>query len=211
MLHCFILDEQSQWEGSCPFSGFGLLYISTISLFQDIFALSARRGRKTSPRYCPDVSLFKYTEKFTTQKWKVSDKSYDSFHISAQNIDCGYLLESLRRGGSNEYPQSMFLSSNKTEMYTPVNPSSTIQKWGLRGSTLYMHVLLMYMCAFWDWECSNSIFENRSPVQAARRLGDVSYVSIPLEQNQSNWFCYFLLCPILYVQIRSVCDRSTYH
>ena len=30
------------------------------------------------------------------------------FLISAQNIDCGYLLEPPRRGGSNEYPQSMF-------------------------------------------------------------------------------------------------------
>ena len=30
------------------------------------------------------------------------------FHIPAQNTDCGYLLESPRRGGSNEYPQSMF-------------------------------------------------------------------------------------------------------
>ena len=28
--------------------------------------------------------------------------------ISAQNIDCGYSLESPRRGSSNEYPQSMF-------------------------------------------------------------------------------------------------------
>ena len=32
----------------------------------------------------------------------------DIFHISAQNIDCGYPLEPPRRGGSNEYPQSMF-------------------------------------------------------------------------------------------------------
>ena len=28
--------------------------------------------------------------------------------ISAQNIDCRYSLEPPRRGGSNEYPQSMF-------------------------------------------------------------------------------------------------------
>ena len=35
------------------------------------------------------------------------------FHISAQNIDCGYSFEPPRRGGSNEYPQSMFLSRNK--------------------------------------------------------------------------------------------------
>ena len=33
---------------------------------------------------------------------------YIIFLISAQNIDCGYSLESPRRGGSNEYPQSMF-------------------------------------------------------------------------------------------------------
>ena len=32
------------------------------------------------------------------------------FHISAQNIDCGYLLKLPRWGGSNKYPQSMFLS-----------------------------------------------------------------------------------------------------
>ena len=51
--------------------------------------------------------LFKYIENFTTKNWQVSDKNYDIFHISAQNIDCGYSLEPPRRGGSNEYPQSM--------------------------------------------------------------------------------------------------------
>ena len=35
------------------------------------------------------------------------------FHISAQNIDCGDSLEPPWRGGSNEYPQFMFLSRNK--------------------------------------------------------------------------------------------------
>ena len=33
---------------------------------------------------------------------------YIIFLISAQNIDCGCSLEPPRRGGSNEYPQSMF-------------------------------------------------------------------------------------------------------
>ena len=33
---------------------------------------------------------------------------YIIFLISAQNIDCEYTLELPRRGGSNEYPQSMF-------------------------------------------------------------------------------------------------------
>ena len=40
-------------------------------------------------------------------------KNTDIFHIFVQNIDCGYSLEPSRWGGSNEYPQSMFLSRNK--------------------------------------------------------------------------------------------------
>ena len=35
------------------------------------------------------------------------------FLFLLQNIDCGYSLEPPRRGGSNEYPQSMFWSKNK--------------------------------------------------------------------------------------------------
>ena len=35
-------------------------------------------------------------------------KNSDIFHVSAQNRDCEYSLELPHRGGSNEYPQSMF-------------------------------------------------------------------------------------------------------
>ena len=48
------------------------------------------------------------------------------FQIYAQHIDCGYSLEPPHRGGSNEYPQSMFLRKVRKIMYTPVNPSFTI-------------------------------------------------------------------------------------
>ena len=51
------------------------------------------------------------------------NKMFDIFLIFAQNIDCGYKLEPPRRGGSNEYPQSMFLSKNKKigiPLQTPV-------------------------------------------------------------------------------------------
>ena len=44
------------------------------------------------------------------------------FHISAQNMDCGYLLEPPRWGGSNEYPQPMFLSRNKKNNVYPCKP-----------------------------------------------------------------------------------------
>ena len=53
-------------------------------------------------------------------------KNSDIFHISAQNIDCGYSLEPPRRGGSNEYPQSMFSVEIRKIMYTPINPSFTL-------------------------------------------------------------------------------------
>ena len=53
-------------------------------------------------------------------------KNSDIFVISAQNIDCGYSLEPPRRGGSNEYPQSMFLSRSKKNNVYPVDPSFTI-------------------------------------------------------------------------------------
>ena len=49
--------------------------------------------------------------------------------IFAGNIDCGYTLEPPRRGGrggSNEYPQSMFWSKNKKNRYTPAYSSFAI-------------------------------------------------------------------------------------
>ena len=77
--------------------------------------------------------------KFHLQKL---DKNSDIFHISAQKIDRRYPLESPHWGDSNEYPQSMFSSKNK-KMYSPVNPSFTIWKWGLRGWKLYRRVFVM--------------------------------------------------------------------
>ena len=65
--------------------------------------------------------LFKYIENFANKHWKFSDKK-SIFHISAQNIDCGYLLELPYRGSSNEYPQSMFLSRNKKNNVYPCKP-----------------------------------------------------------------------------------------
>ena len=58
-------------------------------------------------------------EKFTSKNWNFSDKKKNSdiFYISVQNIDCRYSLEPPQRGGSNEYPQSMFLSRNKKNIF----------------------------------------------------------------------------------------------
>ena len=53
-------------------------------------------------------------------------KNSDLFHDSAENIDCEYSLEPPRRGGSNEYSQSMFSAEIRKIMNTLVNPSFTI-------------------------------------------------------------------------------------
>ena len=52
-------------------------------------------------------------------------KYFNIFHVSAQNIYCGYSLEPPRRGGSYEYPQYMLRVEIRTIMYAPVNPSFT--------------------------------------------------------------------------------------
>ena len=77
--------------------------------------------------------LFKYIENFTTKNWKFSDKICNIFHSSAQNIDCGYSLEPPRRRGSNEYPQSMFLSRNKKNNVYPCKPQFYYIKVGFKG------------------------------------------------------------------------------
>ena len=58
---------------------------------------------------------------FSTKFW-----IFFFFFFFAQNIDCEYMLEPTQRGGSNEYPQSMFWSKNKKNRHTPANPSFNI-------------------------------------------------------------------------------------
>ena len=60
-------------------------------------------------------------------------KNSDIFHISAQNIDFRYSLEPPRGGGSNEYPQSMFLSRNKKINVYPCKPQFYYITVGFKG------------------------------------------------------------------------------
>ena len=55
-----------------------------------------------------EVKLVKYSHR---KEWPLI--TLPIFQISAQNIDCGYSLELPQQGGSNEYPQSMFLAEIK--------------------------------------------------------------------------------------------------
>ena len=74
-----------------------------------------------------------YWKFYNQKKGEFSDKNSDIFQISAQNIDCGYSLEPPRRGGSNEYPQSMFLSRNKKNNVYHCKPQCYYIKMGFKG------------------------------------------------------------------------------
>ena len=63
-------------------------------------------------------------------------KNSDNFHISAQNINCGYSLEPPRRGGSKEHTQSMFLNRNKKTNVYPCKPQFYYIKVGFKGVKL---------------------------------------------------------------------------
>ena len=60
-------------------------------------------------------------------------KKSDIFHISAQNIDCGYSLELPQWGSSNQYPQSIFLSRIKKKNVYPCKPQFYYIKVGFKG------------------------------------------------------------------------------
>ena len=78
--------------------------------------------------------LFKFIENFTTKEENFQIIRY--FLISAQNTDYGYLLEPPWWGGSNEYPQSKFLSRNKKINVYPCKLQFYHIKVGLKGVKL---------------------------------------------------------------------------
>ena len=78
--------------------------------------------------------LSKYTEKLITEKLKIFRQKNQIFFIFLlKNIDSGYSLEPPRRGGSNKYPQSMFLSRNKQNNVYPCKPQFYHIKVGFKG------------------------------------------------------------------------------
>ena len=68
-------------------------------------------------------------------------KNSGSFHISAQNKDCGYLIELPRRGISNKYPHSVFSRNKKNNVY-PCKPQFYCIKVGFKG----VETILVCLC-----------------------------------------------------------------
>ena len=67
---------------------------------------------------------------------KKKDKNADVFSYFCSKH--GYSLEPSRRGGSNEYQQSMFLSRTKKTNVYPCKPQFYYIKVGFKGSAFVM-------------------------------------------------------------------------
>ena len=98
--------------------------------------IKKKKKKKTVGKHKPhyENTPFQTYWKFYNQKRQISDKKKksDIFHIPPQNIDCRYSLEPPRRGVSNEYPQSMFLSRNKKNNVYPCKPQFYYIKMGFK-------------------------------------------------------------------------------
>ena len=53
-----------------------------------------------------------------------------------------------------------FFSKIRKIIYTPVNPSFAIKKWGLRGSKLYRYVFVMHFNITEDFGVKSCFFKN---------------------------------------------------
>ena len=63
-------------------------------------------------------------------------KSSAIFHISAQNIDCGYSLEPPRRGDSNEDNNLCFKQKSEKNIVYPSKPQFCYIKVGFEGGKI---------------------------------------------------------------------------
>ena len=100
--------------------------IRYLTFFHELAPCNKRSHYENTPIQIYGKFQFQKAENFQI-------KTSDIFHISAQNIDCGYSLEPPRQGGSNEYPQFMFLSRNKKNNEYPCIPQFYYIKVGFKG------------------------------------------------------------------------------
>ena len=98
----------------CEKSIFGLMCEKSIQI---LFVKCVERNMPATLRKHAYAILHRT---FLVEKMKIVTVN-SFFYIFAQNIDCEYTLEPIRRGGPNEYPQSILEHKNiKSKLQDPV-------------------------------------------------------------------------------------------
>ena len=106
-----------------------LMRLKTLSILYKMAKKKKKKKKKKIRKHA-----YSNIQKFSPPKTEnFQIKNIGIFYISARNIDCGYSLEPPRRGGSNEYPQSMFSSKNKKNNVYPSKPQFYCIKVGFKG------------------------------------------------------------------------------
>ena len=96
---------------------------------------------------------------------------YIIFLILQKNIDCGYSLESPRRGGSNEYPQSMFSAEiRKKVVFLSENFQFLVVKFSIH---LNRRVFVMNMATYLV-----ALLNNRSCTNSEENMSDNMALSL---------------------------------
>ena len=115
-----------------------LTFLQIVSVWDNLHKTSKPcfLGKMSSICSITESRLFKYNESFTTKNKDFIQKFRYIFHISAQNIECGYSLETPCQGDSNEYPQSMILCRNKDNNVYPCKPQFCYIKVGFKGAKI---------------------------------------------------------------------------
>ena len=123
----------------CSWNVSGKRPLKFAGMFGERSGLDTNGGREKGvvtikPFYITITCLLKYLKILLLKNENFRIKNLIFFlYFCSKNIGCGYTLEPPRGGGSNAYPQSMFLNRNKKNKYTPVNPSFTIKKVVFKG------------------------------------------------------------------------------
>ena len=102
-------DPKFKWQ-TMPCRVFHIKFDSRVK----IFLIST--GQQWLNIHCEKHAYSNILKILQPKKENFQIKNSDIFHIYAQHIDCGYSLETPRRGGSNEYSQSMFFSKIKNKI-----------------------------------------------------------------------------------------------
>ena len=112
------------------------MFSSTVIGRLESFQLTRRYSDTSLRKHAHAIKLRKHAHAIFRELFQFHWQNLVNFNMFAQNIYGGYTLTPSRRGGSNEYLQSVFWNWNKNKKknrYTPANPSFFYINVGVKG------------------------------------------------------------------------------
>ena len=123
-----LASDEANW------SGYALFVVKYVNLYQE-------SGSSNRISWKLEVALRKHAYSNTLKILPPKNENFqiknsDIFHISAQNIDCGYSSEPPRRGRFQRVPTIYVLNRNKKNNVYPCKPQFYCIKVGFKGVKL---------------------------------------------------------------------------